>query len=243
MPVWFAVTAVAAGVSLYSKERSAKKAKGAAHEQAKLYEMQADRILEEASENIRNVKIQGEKLEGQQIVAYAANGIDISSGSALAVMDDTNRQINGEISSIQRASKFQADLARSGADQTRAVADDIRKGQAISNYASFAGSVASAGTDYAKYAKAAEANKALAEANKRAAEANKTLEASKNIQQSQLDLATNKQAFDIGTKQDPTQDPQELRDFFKKDGVVDENLFQSFLKSGMSFKEFKRRFR
>ena len=98
----FILAAAGATVSLINNEKAAKAAQGAASEQAKLYNKQAERILERANFAIKQTKIQGQKLEGKQVVAYAASGVDISSGSALSVMEDTARQLNEQVTSIQR---------------------------------------------------------------------------------------------------------------------------------------------
>jgi len=151
VPVLFALAAVGAGVSLLASEKAAKSAHGAAQQQALLLEKQAERINERSSIAIRQTRFQGQKLKGKQVVAYAASGVDVSSGSTLAVMEDTARQINDEVTSIQREAKFQIEMANSGASSTRAQAEDQRKASRIANYANFAQSIGSAGSDYMKY--------------------------------------------------------------------------------------------
>lgn len=167
---WFAVQAGAAAVSLIQNERASKAALDAAKSQAALYDLQAERIMEAAGEQIRNVRIQGQKLEGRQTVAYAAAGVDVSSGSVMSVIGDTHRQINAEISSINREAQFQADMARMGAAGIRAVAEDKRKADKINMWVGAAGQMSSIYSDYSKYSQLAKQTKTLEKIEKKPSE-------------------------------------------------------------------------
>jgi len=152
MAVWlFAAQAGAAAVSLLAKERAAEATHGAAQKQAELYAQQAERVLNKFDEQARSIRLSGRKLIGQQLVAYANNGLDTSSGSALAIMEDTHRQINEQVATIQREAKFQSNMALAGADAIRAQARDQRKAQKIQNYSGFIAQSGSAFSDWYKF--------------------------------------------------------------------------------------------
>ena len=56
---------------------------------AKMAEKQADRVIEVGAKNANKVRAEGQKVEAAQKVNFAAQGIDISSGSALAIQQET----------------------------------------------------------------------------------------------------------------------------------------------------------
>jgi hypothetical protein len=56
---------------------------------ARMAEKQADLIIQKSAKDANQVRLQGDQVLGKQRVNFAAQGIDINSGSALAIQDET----------------------------------------------------------------------------------------------------------------------------------------------------------
>ena len=122
-----AASAIAGGVlSAGAQIASAQQEAGAAHRDAQVKDLQADEVLSRAQINARLSILQGQKLKGDQVAAFAKGGVDVGGGSPLLMLEQTSMEITREVQSIARDAQFEASQLRRGAESSRQQAKDIQ---------------------------------------------------------------------------------------------------------------------
>ena len=87
----------------------------------------------------------GELLKGKQQIDFAGRGIEITSGSALTTIEETNSMIARQLMMDKREADFKVKQLRSGAEADITLAGDIKSAARTRQFATFlqgAGSVA-----------------------------------------------------------------------------------------------------
>jgi len=90
-----AAVAVVAGTAIQLKGQAdaASAKKKAAGENFKAKRLQALELVDRSETNIETIRAQGEILKGRQKLTFSSRGIDIGSGAALSVVEETNSQV------------------------------------------------------------------------------------------------------------------------------------------------------
>lgn len=122
------ITAAGIGLQAVGSILDANSKANQADQQALLDNLQADEIQRRAKIEDQNLRAQGKKVINAQKGTYAASGVDVSSGSPLVVMEQTQSQIDRMSLEQQREAKFQADQLRQGAQNLRSQANTTRIG-------------------------------------------------------------------------------------------------------------------
>ena len=68
---------------------------------------QAKELLRRGQIQLTNIKLQGKQLIGEQTAATAAKGFDVGTGSSLAIMEQTQRNIVDRVLESERELNFQ----------------------------------------------------------------------------------------------------------------------------------------
>mgnify|MGYP003651073046 FL=1 len=106
---FMAFLSIAGAVKQYSDaDKAASNMREAGEKNAQLAEL-------ETQERIRRSRYQYDQEQGQRVVAYAKSGVDLSSGSSLAVMAEAANVAEREISFTAEQGKRTASARRAGA--------------------------------------------------------------------------------------------------------------------------------
>lgn len=129
----FLVAAAVVGSLLSAKSQmdAADAQAGAAKAQARAKREQAVELLKRARINAERTREQGATLVKGQQASFAAGGVSITSGSTLAVMNDTINKVERNIEDQLQEANFKASMLQKGADVDTSLAGDIRKAGTI----------------------------------------------------------------------------------------------------------------
>lgn len=134
-----ALVAVAGGglaMQAYGQYKQSEADAEAMDSQADAADLEANELLRRADINAEGGKREGEDIKAGQLSSYIASGVDISEGTPLDVLEDTNEKVMRQIEYDLETASFQAEQARRGAEFTREAADNTAT----------AGKIAAAGT-------------------------------------------------------------------------------------------------
>lgn len=149
-----AAVAVVAGtaISIAGQRKAAKAKRAATESNAAAKREQALELLERFELNSQNFKAEGELLKAQQQTGFAGKGIDIGSGSALSVIEETNSMVARQIMLDRKEADFKALQLNRGAAVDMNLAGDIESASRLSQIGTFlsgagqaAGSISSGG--------------------------------------------------------------------------------------------------
>lgn len=104
-----AATLASAGVGAYSAIRSGNAAEAAAQATARQQEQAARDSMRRGEDESDQRRRAGAAILAQQRVAMAANGIDVSSASAIEHLDSTRKDIEADAFAIRKNARLQAD--------------------------------------------------------------------------------------------------------------------------------------
>ena len=135
---------VGTGVTIYGQQKEAKAKARAAKKNAELKRLQALELLDRFEINSQALMAEGELLKDRQKVDLASRGIDIGSGSALSVIEETNALVARQLILDRKEAEFKAQQLRSGADMDVELAGDIRSAANIRSVGTFLSGVSSA---------------------------------------------------------------------------------------------------
>ena len=145
-----AVAAVAGTlITIEGQRREAKAQAAAARQNAKAKRLQALELLDRFDINSQTLVIEGELVKGKQRTSFASRGIDVGSGTALSVIEETNAIVAKQLILDKREADFKVAQLRSGADADLSLAGDIRSSQRLRSLGTLfsgAGSAAAAGS-------------------------------------------------------------------------------------------------
>ena len=108
-----------------SKEAAAKER--ALEERSAAKRLEAEELLERSEINAQSLRREGEDIKAAQVGGFAKAGVDVSSGSPLSVLLDTNVKLSRELGLQKREADFKATQLRRGADIDLELAGDERK--------------------------------------------------------------------------------------------------------------------
>jgi hypothetical protein len=123
----------------------------AAERSAQYAQEQAREKLEEGEQESDLRKRAGAKLLGENMAAMAANGIDVTSPSALDVLDDTKESVNQDAFRIRTNSWRQSKAISQQAANYRAEAQTARSQAMFQPLATILSTAASVGQRYAPW--------------------------------------------------------------------------------------------
>lgn len=106
---------VGAGVSAQGQAKAGRRAKRAFGINAAIEEQNAQRALEAADEDIRDIKEQESRILGAQRAGYGASGVSASSGSAMDIYADTIRRSTLDQNRRKVAGELEAQTHRNAA--------------------------------------------------------------------------------------------------------------------------------
>lgn len=99
----------------------------AAFENADAKRAQAFEYLKRTETNIERLKGDAKKFKASQVAAFAASGVDVSSGATLLQLEETNSQLAEQITIERREARFTAENIIRGAEIDIETASQIRK--------------------------------------------------------------------------------------------------------------------
>lgn len=143
-----AVVVAGTVMSYIGNKQAAEDQEAAARIQAENKRLQAKEMLERFELNKEEMLRTEKNVIGQQLAAYSKSGVDVGSGAALAVMEDTNRKIQRQIRLEKREAEFKAEQLYRGADIDLSLAGDISKASKIQNIGIFLRGASSAYRTY-----------------------------------------------------------------------------------------------
>lgn len=124
------------GLSVMGQIEEAEARAAEARRQAAIGRLRAQEIEERAVINEKAIKKRGDKTAGEQVAAFAKGGVDVGKGTAATAIEETANEVMQEVMNTRREARFEAHLARLGADSTEQAAKQLLK----------AGQVRAAGT-------------------------------------------------------------------------------------------------
>lgn len=149
MAAVMATLAVASAVSSivggFGASKAAKARAKAMRRQAALQRKQAARLIEQNQINRFKDALDAEEFKATQITGFVSSGVDVTSGSALQVLADTEAQVifNDFISNNE--AKYKASQIIAGAASLDSEASDTSKAGKFSLFAGFASAAVSIG--------------------------------------------------------------------------------------------------
>ncbi len=141
-----AVAVAGTAISVIGQRKAAKAQARAARENAQQKRLQALELLDRFEINSQSLLVEAELTKGKQKVSFAGKGIDISAGSALSTIEETNAVVAKQIMLDRREAEFKAAQLRRGADIDVTLAGDIRRAQRLRTVGTF---LSGAGTAFA----------------------------------------------------------------------------------------------
>jgi hypothetical protein len=129
----------------FGQIESARSEARAAKASSRSLDAQADEVLRRAEINVETLGLQGQELQGEQLSAIAKGGVDVSSGSALQVIEEGALNIRKEQARVRREAEFEARQLRIQAKSLRRAARKAGRAGAIGaigTIATGAGSIA-----------------------------------------------------------------------------------------------------
>lgn len=111
--------------------------------EAQLRRLEALEILDRSLINQQTIQVEGEILKGQQKLDFSSRGVDVGSGSALSVIEESNAEILRQVLLERRRSRFEADQREREASSKIRQAGDVKragKSRQLSNIFSTGGS-------------------------------------------------------------------------------------------------------
>lgn len=136
-------------ITLVGQHQAAKAEEAAARSNAEQKRIQALELLERFEINSATMKGEAELLKAQQQTSFASKGIDIGSGSALSVIEETNAMTARQLILDRKEAQFKANQIRMGASNDERLAGDLRSANRFrmaGTFLSGAGQAASAGS-------------------------------------------------------------------------------------------------
>jgi len=115
-------------VQLSAKSKEAKAQARAARSNAESKRLAALELLDRFELNTQALIVEGERLKAQQKTDFAGKGIDIGTGSALDVVEETNSLVAQQIILDKKEADFKAGQLLRGAEADVRLAGDIKKG-------------------------------------------------------------------------------------------------------------------
>lgn len=141
-----AVTLFSAGVSAYSMVQQGKTAQQVANNNAKMAEYAAQDAQRRGEEDAMAVQRKAAALKSNQRVAMAANGLDLTYGTAADLQDQTDFFAQSDAATARTNASREAWRLRAGGEQDRAAGAAARSNASLSAAGTLlgaAGSVAS----------------------------------------------------------------------------------------------------
>lgn len=120
-------TALATGLSAYGMYQQGKYQQGVAEANAKLTEFEADRAMQRAEDEAAVIRRRGAQMKGDQRAAFAARGLDLSSGTPADILDQTDFFTQTDIATTRSNAKVDRELARYGAKLQRVEGANARR--------------------------------------------------------------------------------------------------------------------
>lgn len=113
-------------IVMQGQRDAARSEAAAASRNAQLKRLQALELLDRFDINARQLFQEGELFKADQELSFASRGVDISSGSALNVIHETNATVLREYALQKREAQFKAEQLMAGADIDQRLAGDIQ---------------------------------------------------------------------------------------------------------------------
>lgn len=168
MGIFSGITNIGSGISQMIQARTeAANIKAKAQMQERMYElnseiaeMQADEAIRIGDEQARQIKLQNRQVIGSQRVNLAAQGIEIDSGSALQIQEDT--AVLGELDALtirhnaaKQAMGYEMEASQASLNGTLSrLSGDLSAGTTLTRgYSQAIGSAANAATSFSGYNK------------------------------------------------------------------------------------------
>lgn len=118
-------------LQLEGNRREARAKEVAAQREADVKEAQANELLERFQINRKIMLRQSEEVKGAQRGAFAKGGVDVSSGSTLLALEETNRIVTESINLENMEVESQAAALRAGAIGDREFGESVRKSEKL----------------------------------------------------------------------------------------------------------------
>jgi len=139
---------VGAGIKAYGQYKSAQEEAEAMKNQADAQEAESAEMMRRAYINAQATGREGKALEAKQLSSFVAGGVEITEGTPLTVLEDTNEKIARQISYDLQATGFTAEQKRRSAAFGRDAACATAKAGKIAAAATVVGG---AGKAYGQY--------------------------------------------------------------------------------------------
>jgi len=127
MMVMAGIAVAGALISAYGAAKSADAQAAAAKAQAKAMRAQARMVMKRAEINKGRMRVEGKAFSEKQVSSFAGSGVDITSGSVLATMNQTVNAVESGIQDMMADAEYEAAVIRSGAQVATQQGRDIKQ--------------------------------------------------------------------------------------------------------------------
>jgi hypothetical protein len=134
-----AVMIGSAAVSAYGTYQQSQAQAKALREQSKAKKMEAREVQRRFEINRKALRMKGEEVKGEQLAAAAASGVDVTSGTPVTLLEDTEAKIIQQIEYETQATSFSTEQAIRSADFTKAQAGRVQTAGTIAAFGQLAG--------------------------------------------------------------------------------------------------------
>ena len=145
------VTAAAAGYSAYAQNQAGKQQRKIANRNADLLDASAADAVERGEEEARVLRRKTKSLRGQQRAALAGSGIDVGSGTALELQEETTTLGALDASQLRKNALREAWGIRTQAANTREAGAYAQRGARNQAFGTILGGAGSAAQAYYTY--------------------------------------------------------------------------------------------
>lgn len=129
-----AVVGLTVATTLIQAQASKKEAQAqekALKQRADAKKVEAFELLARFKINAESLRREGEDIKAAQVGGFAKAGVEVSTGSPLSVLLDTNIKLARELGLQKREADFKAAQLRRGADIDIELAGDVRKAEKL----------------------------------------------------------------------------------------------------------------
>jgi hypothetical protein len=140
-----AALVVGAGIQAYGTYKQSQAQAQALSEQSKAKKQEVKELQRRFAINQKALRLKGEEVKGEQLAAAAASGVDVTEGTPVTLLEDTEAKIIQQIEYEAQATSFTTEQAVRSADFTKAQAGRVSKAGTIAAFGQLAVAGARAG--------------------------------------------------------------------------------------------------
>jgi len=136
---------VGTAVQLYANKKESDAQEAAAEANAHAKRVQANELLDRFFINKDLLTLEAKAFQGSQAAGFIKGGVDVGTGSALLVMEDTNRKLSRQLEIDEKEAEFKARQLKLGADVDLSLGSDLASASRLQRASIFLSGAVSAG--------------------------------------------------------------------------------------------------